>query len=141
MKVLVPLDGSEATQEAMAKGLTLLKEASPKVTLLCVRAKGFDDTDDDRREIFEEDPDDEIFASNKEAQAMLDQALADCEGIGVQATSKIIVGNFAKVILDEADGYDLLIMHHLGKEPFKEKLRMSKSESLVRSLDCPVFLV
>lgn len=141
MKVLVPMDGSKETEEALTKGLTILKDASPDVTLLCVRAKGFDDADPDRREIFEEDPDDHIFASQEEAQAMLEQALADCKLLGVQASPKIVVGNFAKVILAEAEGYDLVLMHHLGKESIKEKLRMSKAESLVRAMDCPVLLV
>ncbi len=142
MKVLVPLDGSELSHEAMLKGLGLLAGTQPHVTLLCVQAQGFDDVDEDRREIFEDDPDDEIFASKFEAHEMLDLAAKECkETLALDVQTKVKTGSFAKLIVEESEGYDLVLMHHLSKEPLREKIRMSKTEALVRAIECPVLLV
>lgn len=142
MKVLVPLDGSESSHLAMIGGLKLLAGANPQVTLLCVQAQGFDDVDDDRREIFEDEPDDEIFASVNEAEEMLAAAANECkDAMGLEVTTKVLTGNFAKLILEASTDFDLVLMHHLSKEPLREKIRMSKAESLVRAIECPVLLV
>lgn len=142
MKVLVPLDGSEMSHEAMLKGLGLIAPSKPEVTLLCVQAQGFDDVDDDRREIFEDDPDDEIFASASEAEEMLALSAKECkDSVGLDVNTKVLTGNFVKLIVEEAESYDLVLMHHLSKEPLREKIRMSKAETLVRAIPCPVLLV
>ncbi len=141
MKVLVPLDGSEVSHEAMCKGLELIQGCRPEVTLFCIRAGGFDGADDDRKEMFEADPDDEIFASEEEAHAMLDAALESCSGLDVTAKKKVVVGSHPKIIQEESSQHDLLLMHRLSKESIKEKIRMSQAESIVRNAACAVMLV
>jgi nucleotide-binding universal stress UspA family protein len=140
MKVLVPLDGSERSMQAMERGLKLLKTSNPEVTLLCVQSEGMDKVDEDRRAEYENDPDDEIFATDAEANGMLIGAKARCAAIGVPVDTKVVEGKYLELILAQGRKFDLVLMHSLQKEQLLEKLHMGGAEYLVRRLETAVLL-
>lgn len=142
MKILAPLDGSRRSQKALHKALGLL-DPGARVTLMCVQNEGFDEADEDRVAMFDDDEDDEIFPTEDSAARMLDEVAAECAKAGREVETLIVKGNVRKQIMKVVaqDHYDLVIMHRLDKSGLKEKLKMSGTEWLCRNLPCSALLV
>lgn len=142
LKVLVPLDGSAVTFDALEGALTLLKgRAGLKLTLFNVINQGFDDAPEDVVDLFDEDEDDEVFPNEEAGRRMLQKAVAICDKHDVEATTEVVQGKVNKMILDACKRHDLLVMHHLERGQLKETLRGSQTEKLARHATIPVLLV
>lgn len=141
LRVLVPLDGSQRSLDAMEKAMRMLAPCHPDVLLFTVQHEGFANVGDDRVEEFDADEDDEIFPTRESAQRMLDQAAVRCRHVGVEAKTKVTEGRYIPAILEQAAQHDLVVMHALGRSNLKEKLRMSGTETLARKLETSVLLV
>lgn len=144
MRVLIPLDGSEASFAALDRGLALLK-GTPRleVTLFNVMQEGFDQTADPEyvEETFEKDEADEVFPSEASQQRVLARGLDVAKRHGVAVKAKGEIGKPVEEILREAAHHDVLLMHALGASSVKDTLKGSHSEHLVRHAPCSVLLV
>lgn len=141
VRVLVPVDGSDATLRAIENGLPRL--ASPaRVTLLVVRDQKFLDMPEDAREHLEWDDEDEIFLREDEANAALDKAAAKAEGRkGVKIHREVVTGDPLEEILKAAADHDVLVMHTMRRSERADKKERSLTEALARQAESDVLLV
>lgn len=144
MRVLVPLDGSEASFAALDRGLALLK-GTPRleVTVFNVMQEGFDQAADPQlvAETFEADDADEVFPSEASQQRVLARALDIARRHAITVKAKGEIGKPVEEILREAAHHDVLVMHALGASSVRDTLKGSHSEHLVRHAPCSVLLV
>ncbi len=139
IKVLAPIDGSQQSLEALARGMELLRGAEFEVILLVVMQDGFDQAPEDILQAFDEDEDDQIIPSTSAADRVLDAAAARCGGVSVQRLC--LEGRPREVILEQAENADVLLMCALQKSNLRDRLHMSSGEYLVRRAPCAVLLV
>lgn len=143
LRVLFPLDGSEATYRAVEAGLKKLAAVKDaQATFYIVLAKNVKNMPPDAREYLEEDEEDEIFLTDEEAARVIEKAQAIAKKLKFPKTSgKIIEGTPYEAILQEARSHDVLVMHGLDRDEFAEKMRGGMLEKLCRKAPCDVWLV
>lgn len=142
LKVLAPLDGSEVSFRALARGLRLLSGRSGlEVTLFTVVSPGMERAPDEIVEGFDEDEEDEIFPNQASADRMLDRAVEMCRQNDVPNRRQVVVGRLVDTVLTACEGHDLLLMHQLERRQIKETLRGSKTELLARRAGIDVLLM
>lgn len=140
---LVPLDGSEQTENALRHAVALLAGMKTQATvrLLTVVDAGFEDIPAELREAIDLDEDDEVYENVIAANPALDRATDIVKSAGLGLERIVRKGKPYDVILDEAARVEMLIMHRLAKSELKEKLRGSMTERLTRNAPCHVLLV
>jgi len=142
LRVLVPLDGSDVTFQALDRALAMLRGTPGlRLTLFNVVAEGFDDANEDMVERFDEDEDDEVFPTEEAGRRMLKEAEAICRRHDVQAVTQVVKGKVVQSILDACSGHDMLVMHSLGRSQLRSTLRGSQTEKLARQAGVSVLLV
>lgn len=135
-KILIPTDGSENTKSAIAQGLELAKAMGSEVTALYVVDQAS----------FVNFPMDATVVSiysllEKEGKEAVDYVIREGEKAGVKVEGKVVEGNPAKKIVDEAENYDLVVMGTLGRTGISKLLLGSVAERVVRLAPCPVLVV
>lgn len=142
LKVLVPLDGSQVTFQALERAIALLKgRPNLEITLLNVINQGFRDAPEDTVDLFDEDEDDEVFPTEEAGRRMLQKAMEICNQHGQEARTDVVHGKVVEAILDACPRHDLLVMHALERRQIKETMRGSKTEKIARQAGIPVLLV
>jgi nucleotide-binding universal stress UspA family protein len=144
MRALFPLDGSEASFQALDRGLALLKGLSHlEATVFNVMQEGFESAGDPAyvAETFEADEGDEVFPTEASSQRVLAKAIGIAKRHGLQVKAKGEVGKPVEEILREAAHHDLLVLHALGPSNLRDALKGSRSEHLARHAPCHVLLV
>jgi hypothetical protein len=126
MNILVPLDGSERTLEAIKQAAVTFP--SGKFTYLVVS----DVMPKDREELFE-GLDDEIHVGD-DANDVLEAARA-IKGGSLLSKS----GNHSKAIIAASGDFDILVMHGMDKS-VEEMARMSSLTKISRRANCALFL-
>ncbi|MBI0584669.1 MAG: universal stress protein [Methanomassiliicoccus sp.] len=135
-KILIPTDGSENTKAAIAQGLELARLMGSKVTALYVVDQAS----------FVNFPMDATVVSiysllEKEGKEAVDFVVKEGEKKGVSVEAKVVEGNPAKKIVDEAEGHDLVVMGTLGRTGISKLLLGSVAERVVRFAPVPVLVV
>jgi nucleotide-binding universal stress UspA family protein len=135
-KILIPTDGSENTKSAIAQGLELAKAMGSEVTALYVVDQAS----------FVNFPMDATVVSiysllEKEGKEAVDYVVREGEKAGVKVEGKVVEGNPAKKIIEEAENYDLVVMGTLGRTGISKLLLGSVAERVVRLAPCPVLVV
>jgi nucleotide-binding universal stress UspA family protein len=143
LRVLIPLDGSGATYEAVERGLAKLAGVKDAQALFfIVIAKNVKNMPPDAREYLEEDEDDELFLTEEEAGAAIEKAQAIAKRVRfARSSGKIVEGQPYDAILKEARSHDVLVMHALDRDEYAEKMRGGVLEKLCRNAPCDVWLV
>ena len=135
-KILIPTDGSENTKSAIAQGLELAKAMGSEVTALYVV---------DQASFVNFPMDASVFSIypllEKEGKEAVDYVIREGEKAGVKVEGKVVEGNPAKKIVDEAENYDLVVMGTLGRTGISKLLLGSVAERVVRLAPCPVLVV
>ena len=135
-KILIPTDGSENTKAAIAQGLELARVMGADVTALYVVDQAS----------FVNFPMDATVVSiysllEKEGKEAVDFVVSEGAKVGVKVEPKVVEGNPAKKIVDEAENYDLVVMGTLGRTGISKLLLGSVAERVVRFAPCPVLVV
>lgn len=135
-KILIPTDGSENTKAAIAQGLELARVMGAEVTALYVVDQAS----------FVNFPMDATVVSiysllEKEGKEAVDFVVNEGAKVGVKVEAKVVEGNPAKKIVDEAENYDLVVMGTLGRTGISKLLLGSVAERVVRFAPCPVLVV
>lgn len=135
-KILIPTDGSENTKAAIAQGLELARVMGAEVTALYVVDQAS----------FVNFPMDATVVSiysllEKEGKEAVDFVVTEGAKVGVKVEAKVVEGNPAKKIVDEAENYDLVVMGTLGRTGISKLLLGSVAERVVRFAPCPVLVV
>lgn len=143
VRILFPIDGSEATYRTVDRALQLLKpQKESSVTFLCVLSKGLRDMPEDAREYLEFDDEDEIFVRDDEAQAVLRKAEEIAKRHKVPAVASITrQGRVMSAILEEAKKHELLVMHGLRRDEKEDRKHGNMTEMLVRASGVDVLLI
>lgn len=122
MHFLIAIEGDEHSEQTIRLGVQLAGQVGGEVTLLTVAER-----DDDR----------------PQAEAVLEEALAQISSEPVAVASKIVVGETATEILAEAEAgnYDLLIIGMRSSHSFLKRLQGLVSERVMAHAPCAVLIV
>ncbi len=144
VKILFPIDGSEATYRAVDRALGILKpDKTSTVTFLCVMSKGLRDMPEDAREYLEYDDEDELFLRDDEAKAAIKKAedIAKKQKVAAKVVPLVRDGRVTDVILQEAKKNDLLVMHGLRRDEKEDRKHGNMTEMIARAAGVDVLLI
>jgi nucleotide-binding universal stress UspA family protein len=136
--ILVPVDGSEASRDALEEALLLAAEQGAAARLIYVC--------EPVRHIVMEGIVDLTHAMRREGELLLGQAAERARSYGVQATTAIVEAGDRRVavaIVDEATaaGADLIAMGTHGRQGVEHLFLGSVAEGVARRAGVPVLLV
>ena len=146
-KVLLPTDGSETADKAIAFSARLLGNTSCKVTLLSVVEEpaysAFWSDGLIAPEVLMPPPEEMREELDKRAEEMLAESARPLREAGLEATPMIRFGNSAAEILQEAEegGYDMIVMGSHGRGALGGFLLGSVSNRVTHHATCPVLIV
>ncbi len=86
-------------------------------------------------------PQDSLEAVAQDGEAMLDAAIAEVESEGVDIERAAVEGGPARVLVEAAEGADLLVVGSRGHGGFAELLLGSVSQQCAHHASCPVVIV
>ncbi len=138
-RILVPVDGSQPSDEAVAFGLRLAGEWAAEVIFAHV-------IDADRL-VCAEVPGIDVSAVLNEAggdsRLLLERAAASATALGLTAQTRLREGRTVETLLALAtdDGADLIVIGSHGRSGFKRLMMGSTTEMLLRSCRLPVLVV
>jgi len=135
-KILVPTDGSDYTKPAISTAMELAKLTGGKLTALYV----LDQT------VLTNMPMDTAVMNvyktlEKEGQEAVDFVMEEAKKVGVDVEVMVKEGAPVKVILEESNNYDVIVMGTLGRTGMSKLLMGSVAERVVRAASCPVLVV
>lgn len=138
--ILVPLDGSPFSEQALPLARALARAASAAVELVLVHRSLFADPSLEGLPSIEQ-MDAEVRA---EEMSSLDRAVERLAGDGVEATARLLEGpGVARALRDhaEAAGADLIVMCTHGRGGFARAWLGSVVDELARTAPVPILLV
>jgi nucleotide-binding universal stress UspA family protein len=135
-RILVAIDGSEASDHAFAKALELAEITDARLTALAIEgplpayAATIGEVDEVKREK-------DLFFG-----ALAEHARARAEQAGIELEVELRVGHAAEVISDFAavGGYDLVVIGHRGHF-LRDHLLGSTADRVAEHAPCPVMIV
>ena len=80
-------------------------------------------------------------AATEGANKAIDILEKQAEGLGVKTNRKIVTGDPAKIIVEEAKNFDLLVLGTFGRSEIVEYLMGGVANKIIKKVSCPVFLV
>jgi nucleotide-binding universal stress UspA family protein len=135
-KILIPTDGSDNANAAIARGLELAKLLAAEVTVLnVVDLSSFIGYGDGLA------LPNLLPIMKKEGQDIVDQAQQEGASRGVHVETRVETGTPAHKIVEVAKDYDLIVMGSLGRTGMNHLLLGSVAERVVRHATCPVLVV
>ena len=135
-KILIPVDGSVFSDEALAKGCEFAKDAGSAVTILFVK---------DRAAYLQmavnTDPDDVDSILAEESDRVLSKASETAESLGVSCETVSVEGNPDRTIAELAENCDLVVMGTAGRTGIRKMLMGSVTQYVIANTECPVMAV
>ncbi|MEE3363975.1 MAG: universal stress protein [Methanomethylophilus sp.] len=135
-KILIPVDGSVFSDEALAKGCEFAKDVGSAVTILFVK---------DRAAYLQmavnTDPDDVDSILAEESDRVLSKASETAESLGVSCETVSVEGNPGRTIAELAENYDLVVMGTAGRTGIRKMLMGSVTQYVIANTECPVMAV
>lgn len=134
-KILVPLDGSEASEGALPHAQALAKQFGAELELISVVVPTMMGDPSMSNVIEKEEVGEET--------SYLNGKVAELAKAGFKASAKVAEGLITDAILHAqvAEGVDLIVMATHGRSGLKHLLLGSVAESVVRTAKVPVMLV
>lgn len=132
-RILVPTDGSETADAAMAEAIDLAAEHGAEVHVLYVVNTRYYDTSIESA----------VDPLREEGQRHLDRLADAAAEAGVPVTTAVEVGRPARTILEYVDdhGVDLVVMGTRGRGGLRRRVLGSVTEHVVSHADVPVQVV
>lgn len=146
-KVLVPTDGSETANRAIAFAARLLGNTSCKVTLLSVVEEpvysAFWSDGLIAPEVLMPPPEELREELDQRAEEVLKESAQPLRDAGLEVQAKVRFGNPANEIVQEAEegGYDMIVMGSHGRGAIGGLLLGSVSNRVMHHAPCPVLIV
>jgi nucleotide-binding universal stress UspA family protein len=139
-RILIPLDGSELSEEAIAAALPLAKAFGSELVFVAVL-----DLTAGMYDVYSEafNPVDLKAQLEKFLDAALDRAKthAEAEGLAARRFLKVGVPHEEVASLSEEEGADLIVMTTHGRKGLTHLLLGSVTEKVIRTAPCPVLVV
>lgn len=144
-KILVPLDGTEVAEHALAPAIDLAKKYKGTLILLCTCTTGFgsdslQNLTNDHNWFWTTPSDDPIYQEGKNYLARLIRDLAES---GLEIQSLLVQGDEAGAIIgiSEAQDINLIVMtKHCQSEP-RHNLLGDITERVLHHTSCPVMVI
>lgn len=135
-EILVPTDGSDASEEAVEQGVAAAASHGAKVRLLHVVDVGIEMSASGLGNIAEQMTE----MLDKEARNILDTAEGRAEEAGVEYERVVLEGFPDEAIVDYSMKHtvDLIVMGITGRSGIKEKLLGGTTNHVLQSVDAPV---
>lgn len=135
-RVLVPTDGSETGEHALAVALDLARRLGSRITGLYV-------VDTSAYAAFPGDLEWETIREllDKESEAALEALREACEESEVACDLQVREGHPAQVIIESSAEHDLVVMGTHGRSGLEHLLLGSVAEKVIRHAACPVLVV
>jgi nucleotide-binding universal stress UspA family protein len=135
-KILVPTDGSEATDRAVENAVDIASRYDATLHVLYV-------VDASVYASIETGADVVVGALEKEGETAVRDVVDRAEAAGVDVVSDVVTGSIHREILDYADehGVDLIVMGTHGRTGLDRYLLGSVTEKVVRRSEVPVLTV
>lgn len=140
-QIVVPLDGSELAEEALAEAKKMAKSSSSPLKLIRVvdtyrtqslPATGMALDYSMLGELAEEEIQD--------AKSYLEKMVSDARSEGYDVTGDVLHGPIARQICSMASPDDLIVMSSHGRTGIKRWFLGSVAEEVMRNAECPVLL-
>lgn len=137
MKILLAIDDSKFSQEAVRAVIAYQKRPGLKVRVLHAAEPP---TLFEAPEMAEYIPPEE---TSEEAQALVNKAAGQLSSAGINATARVVRGDPRAVILDEAKswGAELIVLGSHGRRGLERLLVGSVSEAVLRHAGCSVEII
>jgi len=133
--ILVPTDGSEYTKSAIEKALELAELSRGKITALCVLDKSTYTNSHDTAVV-------SVYDTLEKEGSQATKYVADRgKEMSIPVEEKLIDGTPAKIILQESENYDIIVMGTLGRTGLSKLIMGSVAEKIVQNAKCPVLVV
>ena len=135
-RILVPTDGSEATERAVENAVDLAKQYGATIHALYVVDSGTYGS-------LEAGADIVVESLEAEGQEAVEGVVQAAERAGVDVTTSVQSGTAHQTIIDyaEEEGCDLVVMGTHGRSGLDRYLLGSVTEKVVRRSDVPVLTV
>lgn len=141
-KILVPLDGSDRSNKALAHTVELASKLNAKITLMHVvpSLPPYVNTAVDRLGQAQQSIIEELMRNGKE---MLQQYASSISDKGIEVDSFTVMGQPADEIIEKAkhEDYDLIVIGSRGLGEIKGYLMGSVSNRVSRHAPCPVLII
>ncbi|KUO64096.1 MAG: hypothetical protein APF84_08280 [Gracilibacter sp. BRH_c7a] len=139
-KILVPIDGSPTSQEALVKAVNLARGLNAEITIINVtftpEAYFAGYTFPHGIQLSHED-------SVEGGRQVINEALENVEHENIKITKVVEPGNPPQVILDYAEevGIDLIVIGSIGHNPLASAFFGSVTQRVLLKAKCPVLVV
>ncbi len=135
-RILIPTDGSQTSDVAVRKGLSLARMIGAKVKVLFVVDKGN----------FSNIPPDDLITTlrgHMEAKGneILDEIEATADEMGVEMEKSLIHGHPDELIVAESKDFDLIVIGTHDRSGLSRLLIGSVTERVVKHAACPVMVI
>ncbi|HAQ40428.1 MAG TPA: universal stress protein [Clostridiales bacterium] len=142
-KILVPLDGSAASQKAASKALDVAKKYGSEVTFIHVMHEPDINMYNKFGVLIDPDLKKLKEKLKENEKKMMDSIINGMDTEGVEIKRKIISGIAYEEILKEANqgNYDLIVMGKLGYSKIKRFFVGSVTYRVISDSACPVLIV
>ncbi|MGD9568328.1 MAG: universal stress protein [Sedimentibacter sp.] len=153
-KILVPVDGSNASISAVKKSIEIGKKYNSDIKLISV-VKSTENRRKERNENLWNAVDGSIIANSVElekkleskyvenAQVLLDQIVTKLDFRGTRVEKEVLIGDpFDKIIETAKNGnYDLIVMGNRGFSKVKRFFVGSVTQKVLAEAPCPVLVI
>lgn len=146
-KILVPIDGSNASKKAAEKAIDLAKQFDGEVTFLTVVDipvfANYTEIGISISETFLINREKMVKDKLRHDSEMLDAIVDRLDCLGVKTNKKILVGEAFEQILKLAQegGYELVVLSPKGLSNHKHSIFGSVTKRVIAEIRCPVLLV
>nr|WP_320026438.1 universal stress protein [uncultured Acetobacterium sp.] len=153
MKLLVPIDGSKASINALKKALEIAREYKFSMTLLMVVEENHV-TGYGRNQNFWHQVDGSIISAGgvemeimsqleEKAAELLDQIVSAFDFSGIDLEKTVLTGEPSIEILELAkdEGFDLIVMGNRGMSKIKRFFTGSVTQRVISEAPCPVLAI
>ena len=135
-KILIPVDGSVYSDEAIAKGCEFAADAGSSVTIVFVK---------DRASYLQmavnTDPDDVDRILSEESDRVLSKSAELAASCGVSCETLSAEGNPGRTVAELAEDFDLVVMGTAGRTGIRKMLMGSVTQYVIANTECPVMAV
>jgi len=140
-RILVPLDGSEHSINALKKAIQIAEKHEGKITLL--HAYTTHVVSLPKEYVMTETTPETVDISSEVGANILADAEAKAENAGVQVETLLAMGQPVEKIVEasESGKFDLIVIGARGLSPIKEILLGSVSHGVASHARCPVLIV
>ncbi len=156
MKLLVPVDGSLASFNAVKKSIEIARKYDFSIKLITVVERNNVLRHNRNERLWRQvdgsiiagttraQRDDELTSELREsAQNLLDSILRENDFEGLKVEKEVLEGEADQVILEEANrgGFDLVVMGNRGFSKIKRFFVGSVTQSVISEAKCPVLVI